>query len=468
MAIINGTNDSEILDSLNSLEESNIINGFGGNDTLIGGYGDDTLDGGTGSDFLQGGVGSDTYIVDNLGDRINDVDEGNGDDGGYDTVISSITWTLDESLEVLTLTGNNAINGTGNDLDNELRGNQANNLLFGGAGNDFLWGGYGGTDTLIGGVGDDTYFVDADDTIINEDSDAGNDVVKSSVSWTLGANLESLILEGFDAIDGVGNDLNNYIRGNFGANILFGGEGNDFLIGLDGDDTLEGGAGDDTLEGGAGADTLAGGAGNDLYSYVNTDDVIIESDGLAGGIDTVASLVSLTLGDSLENLILIGFALLDNPINGTGNELDNTITGNDSNNILSGKQGNDALLGGGGDDRIVGGIGDDIITGGDGADRFYRWRSDTGVDTITDFQVGEDLLYFSAKGFGGNLVKGGVLGEEQFTLGISATTESNRFIYDTDTGNLFFDIDGTGDSQQVQIATLSSGLALSNTDIFIF
>jgi Ca2+-binding RTX toxin-like protein len=66
------------------------------------------------------------------------------------------------------------------------------------------------------------------------------------------------------------------------------------------------------------------------------------------------------------------------------------------------------------------------------------------------------------------LVKGGVLGEEQFSLGISATTESNRFIYDSDTGNLFFDIDGTGDTQQVQIATFSPGLVMTNADIFIF
>jgi Ca2+-binding RTX toxin-like protein len=125
----------------------------------------------------------------------------------------------------------------------------------------------------------------------------------------------------------LGNNANNY---------LFGGEGNDGLQGLDGDDTLDGGAG---------ADTLRGGPGNDVY-IVGSDDVIVESDGLTGGIDTVESFVSWKLGDSLENLILIGFTSVNNPINGTGNELDNTITGNDSNNVLSGKQGNDTLLGG--------------------------------------------------------------------------------------------------------------------------
>ena len=399
-----------------------IIDGDNGNNTLLGGDDDDILNGFGGIDTLQGGDGNDIL---------------NGGDGD----------------DVLAGEGSNDILD-GSDGDDLLDGGDGDDLLDGGDGDDFLYGGSSGIDTLNGGLGNDIYIVDrTDDIIINEDSDAGSDTVISSVSWTLGDSLEGLILTGNDAIDGTGNELNNYIAGNSSANYLFGGEGNDFLTGADGDDTLEGSAGTDTLE---------GGAGNDLY-IVGGDDVIIESDGLTVGIDTVESFDTWTLGDSLENLVLRGFAL-----NGTGNELDNTITGNDSNNILSGKRGNDTLLGGGGDDRIVGGVGDDILTGGDGADRFFRWRSSTGVDTITDFQVGEDLLYFSAKGFGGNLVKGGVLGEEQFSLGISATSESNRFIYDTDTGNLFFDIDGTGDSEQVQIATVSSGLALSNADIFIF
>jgi Ca2+-binding RTX toxin-like protein len=354
MAIINGSNDSEILNSLNSIDESNIINGFGGNDTLNGGNGDDTLDGGTGSDFLQGGFGQDTYIVDNLGDRINDFDEAKGyDEGGYDTVISSITLTLGDYLEALTLTGNNAINGTGNDLDNELRGNNANNLLLGGAGNDYLWGGSGGSDTLDGGAGNDMYEVNADD-IINEDPNAGIDGVYSTVSLTLGANIEYLRLENYEPLNGIGNELDNGIRGNFGKNALFGRAGNDSMNGLDGNDIL------------------------------------------------------------------------------------------------------------------VGGLGNDGLTGGYGADRFVRMYSTTGVDRISDFQVGEDLLCFSARGFGGELVGQAVLDQSQFTLGAAATSSSDRFIYDSDTGNLFFDIDGIGDIVQVQIATLSSGLAMTNADIFIF
>jgi Ca2+-binding RTX toxin-like protein len=84
-----------------------------------------------------------------------------------------------------------------------------------------------------------------------------------------------------------------------------------------------------------------------------------------------------------------------------------------------------------------------------------------------DFQVGEDLLCFSARGFGADLVKWSVLDESQFSLGAAATDTSDRFIYDNTTGALFFDVDGTDANQQVQIANLQAGLALNNTDIYI-
>jgi Ca2+-binding RTX toxin-like protein len=369
--------------------------------------------------------------------------------------------------------GNDPLNG-GDDDDilngfggnDTLNGGNGNDQLFGGDGNDVLDGG-AGVDTLTGGADNDTYYVDNPLDIVVEEENGGRvdkviiNVTNGSedVNYTLAANVEILQILGGGVnnvkINATGNERNNFLVGNDYQN---------FLFGLDGNDTLEG------LGGG---DFLYGGAGNDIYRISDATDTITE--GVDAGIDTVESKISFTLGKNLEKLTLYKNPQFpgspppqDDPLNGIGNELDNTIIGNNASNVLSGKQGNDTLLGERGDDRIVGGIGEDILTGGDGADRFYRWRSGTGVDTITDFQVGEDLLYFSAKGFGGDLVKGGVLAQEQFTLGTSATTESNRFIYDTGTGNLFFDIDGTGDIAQVQIATLSSGLALSNTDISIF
>jgi Ca2+-binding RTX toxin-like protein len=461
--ILNGGDGDDILNGGDGMD---LLYGGDGNDQLFGGDDDagDLLDGGTGADTLTGGKGEDIYVVDNLNDVII---ESNGLLDGTDTVQSSITWTLSDSLENLTLTGNNAINGTGNAASNEIEGNAGNNILSGGDGADGLTGGGGndtlfggndddyldggeGSDILEGGNGNDTYVVDniGDRIVENAPNNTSHDIVLSNVNtWVLDDNLEDLYLYSSEAINGTGNALNNLLVGNERDNVLIGG---------DGDDTLRGGGGD----------TLDGGVGNDTY-YVGPNATIVE--GVDAGIDTViSSYSSWTLQANLENLTLGGTVGGDNPINGIGNELDNTITGNNSSNVLFGKQGNDTLLGEGGDDRLVGGIGDDILTGGDGADRFYRWRSDTGVDTITDFQVGEDRLCFSARGFGGDLVKGGVLGEEQFSLGISATTESNRFIYDSDTGNLFFDIDGTGDTQQVQIATFSPGLVMTNADIFIF
>jgi Ca2+-binding RTX toxin-like protein len=300
--------------------------------------------------------------------------------------------------------------------------------------------------------------------------DAGIDTVESKISFTLGANLENLTLyknpqspespsPQDDPLNGTGNELNNIITGNNASNSLFGGFGDDILYGGDGDDELTGEGGNDILNGGNGNDLYL------IYSDTDANDTIIES--ANGGTDTVLSAVSLTLSANVENLTLFATSSTD-LMTGVGNDLNNVIQGSFSLDTLRGKKGNDTLLGAEGNDRLVGGIGEDTLTGGAGVDRFMRWQSNTGIDTITDFQVGEDLLCFSAKGFGGDLVKRSVLDESQFTLGSAATTDSQRFIYDDTTGALFFDADGTGESEQVQLATLSSGLALGNADIFIF
>ncbi len=137
-------------------EANNFLDGKVGNDTLIGGAGDDTLDGGLGTDQLEGGKGSDVYFMNNDGDIIND----NGDKADQDEVIASVDYDLSQSpnIEILTLNGEKAINGTGNDSDNVLRekenGKVANNFN-GGKGNDSI-SGEGGNDTLIGGDGNDT------------------------------------------------------------------------------------------------------------------------------------------------------------------------------------------------------------------------------------------------------------------------------------------------------------------------
>lgn len=224
--------------------------------TLRGNAGANRLDGGAGRDTLVGGGGNDTYVVDQAGDRIV---EAAG--GGTDTVLSPLTWTLGAELERLTLTGSDAVDGTGNDLDNQLNGNAAANRLDGGA----------GADTLTGGDGDDTYVVDHIGDRIVENANQGVDTVRAPLSWTLGAHLEHLVLTGAGAVAGTGNAAANRLTGNGAANTLAGGAG---------DDTLDGGAGDDTLMGGTGADTYLFGRGDGV-------DTLLEADNTAGVVDRV-------------------------------------------------------------------------------------------------------------------------------------------------------------------------------------
>ena len=153
-------------------------------------------------------------------------------------------------------------------------------------------------------------------------------------------------------------DLPDVINGLAGNDILNALGTNDTLNGGTGNDTLNGGGGNDFLNGGTGADSMAGGTGNDTYVVDSIFDVVTELAG--GGIDTIRSSVSRTLGANQENLTLTGIA----NINGTGNNLNNVITGNSGANTLSGGTGNDTLNGGSGNDRLDGGSGNDRLDGG--------------------------------------------------------------------------------------------------------
>jgi Ca2+-binding RTX toxin-like protein len=335
---------------------------FVSNDTLVGGAGNDLLDGGVGTDSMVGGMGNDTYIVDNLGDK---VIENAGE--GTDLVKSKLaSYTLGGNVENLELIGA-AVNGTGNELNNQITGNELNNVLIGGAGNDSLTGGAGndtldgggGNDTMIGGIGNDTYVLDSTSDYVTENSNEGIDTVKVSFNATLGGyvsgistskyfyNIENLTLStGTIATNAVGSNENNVLIGNENNNQLFGLFGND------------------TLNGGAGADTMNGGEGNDTYYVDNAADVVIDT----SGVDTVVSyLNNYVLGSALENLTLANSATV---LAGTGNSLANKITGNSYNNTLNG---------GGGADTMAGGAGDDIYIVDNALDRIIE-----GINTGTD------------------------------------------------------------------------------------
>ena len=373
------------------------------NNKLTGNAGNNVLDGGAGADSMLGGAGNDTYIVDNLGDVV--IEQAGA---GVDTVQSALTYTLAAHVENLTLTGTAAVSGTGNALDNILKGNAASNTLNGADGNDLLDGG-AGADKMFGGAGNDLYIVDSTTDVVTEAVNAGIDTVQSSISYVLGTNLENLTLSGGAALNATGNAVNNLLTGNSanntlngaaGADAMQGGLGNDiYVVDNIGDVVIEafnegvdlvqasvtytlgtnvenlvltgvaaingtgntvanvltGNGAGNVLNGGTGADTMAGGAGNDTYVVDNAGDKVVE---LAGqGIDLVKASVSFSLLANVENLVLSGTAA----INGTGNELGNTITGNSAINILNGGAGADLLIGGGGADVLNGGAGRDVI-----------------------------------------------------------------------------------------------------------
>jgi serralysin len=495
---------------------NNILRGNSGNDSLSGGDGNDTLNGGNGNDSLNGEAGND--ILDGAGDNIgfDTFSGGAGDDTygiyssntviienageGTDTVWSAVSYSLSNNIENLYLigstngngnagnnsifgfgVGNNTISGLdGNDSiyggdgvdllngdngDDFLNGGLGSDTLNGGAGNDVLDGGGDavGVDSFSGGTGNDTYGVYSSATVIIENAGEGNDTVWSAVSYSLSNNIENLYLIGNTNGNGnAGNNSifgfgagNNTINGLGGNDSLYGGEGTDTLSGGDGEDLLNGGLGNDILNGDAGndvldgsgdavgADSFSGGTGDDTYGVYSSATVIIENAG--EGTDTVWSAVSYSLSNNIENLYLVGNT------NGAGNAGNNTIIGS-----------------GVGDNIIDGGDGVDNLFGGAGNDTFIL--STTSADNIGDFSVGNDLLQVSASNFGGDLVGGVSLLASQLLVGAGATDATNasqRFIYNSSNGDLFFDVDGSAAAAKVKIATLSSNLSLGASSFSI-
>jgi Ca2+-binding RTX toxin-like protein len=154
---------------------------------------------------------------------------------------------------------------------------------------------------------------------------------------------------------------------------------------------------------------------------------------------------------------------------GTTTPVTGTITNDDgdaNNNTLTGGTGNDSLNGLAGNDTLIGGPGNDSLTGGSGRDRFVFNSPNDKTDTITDFVVVDDTIAVSGTGFGAGLVVGN-LPASQFSTGTTATTASQRFIYNNANGGLFFDADGTGSNGAIKIATLGTGLAITNADFVV-
>ncbi|MBD2614920.1 DVUA0089 family protein [Nostoc punctiforme FACHB-252] len=339
-------------DTLNGAAGNDSLAGGTGNDSLIGGDGNDTLDGGTGNDTFRGGQGSDSI---NGGDGLDTADYSQlnqtitlsgvgtiqkgalGQDQLFkvEKVIANASVannTIDASaslsgvfisvnLQAQTISANNVpglgtisfsvinfdnIIGTnandiiiGDNQNNQLSGNGGNDSINGGNGDDTLNGGLG-TDTLNGAAGNDTYIIDgAVDTIV-EAANSGTDVVRSSITYTLAANVENLRQTGTSAINGTGNTLNNFLFGNSANNTLNGRAGNDTLDGNLGNDILNGEDGNDSLQGGPGNDSINGGSGDDIL--IGTFPGSLLPPGL-GELDTLTGGLGVDrfiLGDSLN------------------------------------------------------------------------------------------------------------------------------------------------------------------------
>ena len=468
------------------------------NDQLTGNTANNVLDGGAGNDKLDGGAGNDTYVVNTTADLVTE-----RANEGIDLIKSSASYSLADTdgtganggnVENLQLTGTAAINATGNTLNNILYANSAGNVLDGGTGIDTVSYQYGATarvtvslattapqatggsgsdvlrnienltgtsnyydiltgnsgnnvldgglgdDTLIGGLGNDTYVVNSQFDIVTELTGQGTDLIQSSSTYSLvdtdgighnGGNVENLLLIGTAAINATGNALSNILYAN-GAN-----------------NTLNGGTTKLTD-----IDTVS-------YQY-----------GITANLTTGVKVdLSIT---SAQNTVSSGSDKLINIDNLTGSNYDDTLIGNAGNNTLNGGSGKDYLNGGKASDVLIGGLGNDTLTGGDGIDYFIfntALNATSNKDTITDFNIIDDTIRLENGIMTGLGVTAGALAAGAFHSGIvnTATQVDDRIIYNTSTGGLFYDADGTGASAAVQIAIIGTNnhAALTNADFVV-
>jgi Ca2+-binding RTX toxin-like protein len=273
------------------------------------------------------------------------------------------------------------------------------------------------------------------------------------------------------------------------------------ILGTANADTLKGTAGWDTLDGMDGNDTLTGGAGLDTFVVANGHDTITDFNLFSN--DTASSQIMnlLTKGNGNEILKVMNEAIVDVTVktawtatadsfnDGTANLLTmgkaidlsavshgqgwnvsnqgtaTKITGSEFNDVLTGGKGNDTLYGGAGDDLLIGGLGNDILFGGDGHDTFQLGGSSISKDLIKDFEHGSDHIQLDHVLFKALTI--GDLHSNEFVLGTKAMTTSQHLIYNSATGNLWYDADGSGKAAAVLIAVLDNHATLTYADLAV-
>ena len=227
--------------------------------------------------------------------------------------------------------------------------------------------------------------------------------------------------------------------------------GDDTLKGFGGDDTIYGGDGDDWIDGMTGNDTMNGGNGADTFIVDSASDIVIDAS--SGTFDEVWTTASYTLADGADIELLrttndAGFGSIDL----TGNASSQEVRGNAGNNMLAGGLGTDILVGLGGEDAFI----------------FNTTLGASNVDTISDYTVSEDQIRLDNGTFT-NLfaTEGNWLTAGEFHIGAAAADANDRIIYDSMTGALYYDADGSGAGTAVQFATLDTGLALTANEFYI-
>jgi len=410
---ISGT---DFVDALAGSQGGDIFFGGAAEDDLSGRDGDDFLDGGAGADRMDGGDGDDSYLVDDAGDQVLEAAA-----QGRDVVYASVDYKLaaGQEVEILSSVSQAATTAL------QLVGNELGQEIYGNAGANFLQGG-GGTDYLVGLGGNDVYFIAGPGDNVVESAGGGTDIIYTPGDYTMigGVHVELLASSnqaGTNAQTLIGNEFDQTIYGNAGANFI---------------------------EGGGGTDTLVGLAGNDVYVVDSAGDYVAESAG--GGRDVVYAKASYTLAAGQEIEVLSTTSQSGTTaIDLTGNNLANALYGNAGANVLNGGAGGDYLQGFGGADSFA----------------FTTALGGGNVDTLADFVSGTDKILLDHAVFAGLSL--GALSANAFVAGTQAGDADDRIVYNSATGQLFFDADGSGAGAQVLFATLDGHPPLNAGDFTV-
>jgi Ca2+-binding RTX toxin-like protein len=444
----------------------NELHGGGGNDSLVAGSWGDDLYGGTGSDILVGGAGSDSaYYEDQTAGVFANF---SGEDQAYNNRVVAANQVLETAgNSVDTLRSIESFHGSAYG-DCLVLGRSDAPLSFTlGKGNDTVMGGAPNINGVWANVG---YWDDPNGVVVN----LSNRMVTATLNGTnyfVGRN---------SARDGWGNtdtfildDGNLSVNGSDSADYIRGRDSN--LVG----EWFDGGRGNDTIDGGTGVDSVGydrtGEDAGNMGVVVN-----LSATAYSGTVNGAAiSMVAGTARDSWGNI-----DTLRNIENVTGSSFNDILVGSAVDNYFDGRVGNDAIYGGDGNDNINGGEGNDSLAGGNGRDWLSGGNGNdvfvfntaptvlANADILSDFAVGERIYLENAVMTGLVQTNNVALAATAFCAGagvVAATTQAQRIIYNSTSGDLYYDQDGVGGLAAVKLAVIGAGTqhAALNTSNFL-